>query len=514
MKTTCLLVFLFLFSMPLKAQHVGYDGKLSLNRHSGRTLKTHLNELKPGADSNSNSKSSELLKSSNKNNVIDTAIHNSYGDLLNDDPHYNKKYPLLESIAEVPLVNMVVWTFGRYVSKFPYDVIGFNSFAHNFQHGWQWDNGTFQMKFFNHPFHGNLNFNAGRSNGYNYFQSALFAFGGSAMWEQLLENGPPNQNDLYTTTVSGSFIGETLYRISSLFLDDRITGSARVVRELIASIIDPVRAFNRLLQGKMGRVTSKEVYQKEPLDITVYTGLSNVNNGSNFWKGINGAMADISLAYGNPYEKRFRKPFDYFSGRADISIGRGNKWLDNLIGFGILSGQNFQFKNQTMLIGVYQHYDYWNNKSFEIGASAFSAGITHKINFTKKTNIESQINIGVIPLAGINSPNVQVEERNYDFSGGINGKFESTLDAGGIMNFTLSYYFYGLHTYVGAAGNNIVGIFRPRIAIKIFKSLNIGFEYLLYTLNSFLRDFPNKHLNNTEERIYISINSGFFRILL
>jgi Domain of unknown function (DUF3943) len=510
MKTTCLLVFFFLFSTLLKAQHIGIDEKMSLNQHSGTTHHTYFNEFKLELDSNSKSDTVKLLQIDNFN---DTSKHNLYGDLLNDDPHYNKKYHLWIPIAEVPLINGVIWSFGRYVSKLPYDVIGFNSIVNNFKEGWNWDDGTFQMKFFNHPYQGNMNFNAARSNGYNYFQSYLFAFGGSLMWEQIMENDQPDPNDLYTTSVSGAFIGETLYRISSLFLDDRITGSARVIREFLAGIIDPVRAFNRLLQGKMGRVTSKEVYQKEPLDITLYAGMNNVNDGANFWKGTNSAMVDISLAYGNPYEKRFRKPFDYFSGRADISIGRGSKWLDNLIGFGILYGKNFEFKNQAMLIGLFQHYDYWDSKSFELGASAFSAGITHKINLTKNSNIESQINIGIIPLAGLNSPYVQLEERTYDFSYGINGKFESTLDVGGFVSLTASYYFYGLHTYgaAGAAGNNIVGIFRPRIAINVFKNLNIGFEYLLYTKNSLLRDFPNLHSNNSEERVYISISSGYFR---
>ncbi|MFI4963710.1 MAG: DUF3943 domain-containing protein, partial [Legionellales bacterium] len=343
----------------------------------------------------------------------------------------------------------VVWTFGRYVSKFPYDVIGFNSIAHNFEHGWQWDNGTFEMKFFNHPYHGNLNYNTARSNGYNFFQSYLFALGGSFMWEQFMENGPPNQNDLYTTSVTGAFIGETLYRISSLLLDDRVTGYNRVVRELFAGIVDPVRAFNRLLQGKMGRVTSKEVYQKEPLAITLYAGMNNVNNGTDVAKGANTGMLSISLDYGNPYEKRFRKPFDYFSGRVDVNIGRGDKWLGNLIGYGILYGKNFSSDNQTMLIGIFQHYDYWDSKSFSIGVSAFSAGIAHKLTLSKNSDIETQINLGIIPLAGINSPYVEVEERDYDFSGGINGKFESTLNIGGSVLITASYYFYALHTYVG-----------------------------------------------------------------
>jgi hypothetical protein len=510
MKTIFLLVFFFLFSTLIRAQDVESDKKIILSLNTGEKYQLHLKDFR--FNSYSISKPGEIsFNSISKDTISDTSKHNLYGDLVNDDTLYNKKYPVWIPIAEVPLINGIVWSFGRYVSKFPYDVIGFNSIAHNFQHGWQWDNGTFQMKFFNHPYHGNLNFNAARSNGYNYFQSGIFAFGGSLMWEQFLENGPPNQNDLYTTTVSGAFIGETLYRISSLFLDDRLTGYNRVVRELLAGIIDPIRAFNRLLQGKMGRVTPKEVYQKEPLNITLYTGLNNVSNGTSFWKGTNSAMVDISLTYGNPYEKRFRKPFDYFSGRGDISIGRGSKWLDNLIGYGILYGKNFSSNNHTMLIGIYQHYDYWNSKSFEIGATAFSAGITHKYYLTKNSNIESQINLGIIPLAGINSQYVQVEERNYDFAGGINGKFESTLDFEGIVSLTASYYFYGLHTYVGAAGNNIVGIFRPRIAIKIFNPVSIGFEYLLYAKNSFLHDFPNVHLTSSEERVYISISSGYFR---
>ncbi|MEP6949270.1 MAG: DUF3943 domain-containing protein [Ginsengibacter sp.] len=96
-----------------------------------------------------------------------------------------------------------------------------------------------------------------------------FAIEGSLMWEYFGENTQLSKNDIINTPISGMFLGEVLYRISSNVLDDRARGVNRFWRELIAGILDPPRALNRLTQGKMFRVTNKEVYQKEPLNITL-----------------------------------------------------------------------------------------------------------------------------------------------------------------------------------------------------------------------------------------------------
>jgi hypothetical protein len=70
------------------------------------------------------------------------------------------------------------------------------------------------------------------------------------MWEYFGENTRPSKNDLINTPISGAFLGEILYRISSNILDDRKRGAERVWREFFAGLINPTRALNRFTQKK------------------------------------------------------------------------------------------------------------------------------------------------------------------------------------------------------------------------------------------------------------------------
>src|SRR6185437_13850615 len=145
-------------------------------------------------------------------------------------------------------------------------------------------------------------------------QSIPFAATGSLMGEYFGENTRPSYNDIINTTANGAFLGEIFYRLSSNILDDRATGGNRVFREIMAGLVDPVRGLNRLLQGKTFRKTTTEVYQKEPLNITLFAGIHkiNVDNNTIFGNGPNNAMINLQLDYGNPFEDIHRKPFDLF----------------------------------------------------------------------------------------------------------------------------------------------------------------------------------------------------------
>jgi hypothetical protein len=181
------------------------------------------------------------------------------------------------------------------------------------------------------------------------------------MWKIFGENGKPEREDLINTTFDGILLGEVLYRLSSNILDDRTSGRERVLREIFAGLVDPVRGFNRLLQGKSFRRTSQEVYQKEPLNITLYTGVHAVNNDTrSLFSGHNDEMLNAQLDYGNPFEDRSRKPFDFFRLRAELNFGVGRKIVDNITGYGILFGRNLQFGKLAMLIGGFQYYDYFD----------------------------------------------------------------------------------------------------------------------------------------------------------
>ena len=504
MKTIYLLVFFFLFSTLLKAQDAGFDKKIALKQHSVTTHRINFKEFKLNPDSNT---TSEPVKPLYK----DTLTHNMYGDWLYDDPQYNPKSPWWKPAAGVVVGNFVTAAFNRYVLNSGFCNIGWQSIKNNWNDGWEWDRDRFGVNFIQHPYSGALSFNHGRVEGYNFYESVPFAFGGSLMWEQTMENTRPSFNDLINTTINGSFLGEIMYRLSSDVLDDRRSGGKRVFREILAGLLDPTRFVNRFESGNFNRVTMKEIYQKEPLNISVYAGIKNVNNGTKFWNGANSAIFNFNLIYGNPFEDRNRKPFDFFRIRGDITLGAGRKVVDNLMGYGIIYGKNIKHKNADMLFGIFQSDDYWDSKLFELGALGFGGGILHRLQVSKTSDLVSQIHLRLVPLAGSSSEHVYQEERDYNYSGGLEAMLETTFNLGGWGNITAAYYIYGLHTYVGTAGNTIIGIFRPRIGVNITNSLIVGFEFLQYGKDSFLRDYPDIHTRNNEERIYITLESGYFR---
>ena len=192
---------------------------------------------------------------------IDTRPHNKYGDLLNDDPAFNKRYPVWIPVTRVMMNNVFIWSVDRFIFNFDFSHISPATWKENLRSGWEWDNDHFGTNFVGHPYSGNSYFNIARSNGYNFWQSFPFAVEGSLMWEYFGENTQPSKNDIINTPISGMFLGEVLYRISSNILDDRTRGINRFWRELIAGILDPSRALNRLtgenVQGNLKRSVSK-----------------------------------------------------------------------------------------------------------------------------------------------------------------------------------------------------------------------------------------------------------------
>jgi hypothetical protein len=318
MKLTYILGFLTLSFTFLHAQNndtiVPHKGNIDkqLIRINERKIKMHSDSL-----------GDQPIKS----RLIDSTFRNRYGDLLNNDPEYTKKIPLWVPAVEVMGGLVFTWSVDRFIINGDYARIGIETWKSNIKKGWEWDNDRFGVNFLGHPYSGTLSFSAARSNGYNFYQSFPFAVGGSLIWEYFGENTRPAYNDIINTSLTGAFLGEILYRLSSNILDDRTRGTERVFREIAAGIVDPMRGLNRLLQGKSSRVTNKEIYQKEPINITLFAGVHRINDKINriSGKGTNSIIANFQMDYGNPFETRFRKPFDFFKIRANMDIGVGRK---------------------------------------------------------------------------------------------------------------------------------------------------------------------------------------------
>jgi uncharacterized protein DUF3943 len=440
----------------------------------------------------------------------DTPLYNSYGNLLNDDPQYNKKAPLWVPIFKLVQINAFTWAIDRYILNADYSKgVGFNTWRNNLKSSWVWDTDNFYYNFFAHPYSGSAFFNAARSYGYNFYASAPFTLFGSAMWEWFGENTPPSKNDLINTTISGIFLGEIMYRLSSNILDDRTTGVERVFRELAAGILNPTRLSNRLFSGNVGRVIPKDIYQREPMNVTIAAGIRRINENLGFDKGNIGGLINAELIYGNPFENRFRKPFDFFNLRIGLNVAPHRKLLEDITGYGLLIGNNTFSERFKMLAGVFQHYDYWNTKYFEIGVLGLGGGIRVEIPLAGAVKFESSTHLDVVPFGASNSDYTVEGERDYNFAGGMEAKTENTLHLG-IASISANYYLYWLKTYVGERGNNFLGILLPRVTVRLYKNFGAGAELLLFHKDSYLYNFPNVHTRNTELRFYLMISSGYF----
>jgi hypothetical protein len=439
------------------------------------------------------------------------APDNKYGNLLHDDPLYNRKYPWWKPAGRVFFADLTNWAMDRYLFNYEWARISPSTWKYNIQKGWEWDNDRFGINFIGHPYSGSYYFNIARSNGYNFWQSFPFAIEGSLLWEYFAENTRPSINDIINTPVSGTFLGEIMYRISSNILDDRTRGGQRVFRELVAAIVSPSRAFNRFSQRKMFRVTATEVYQKEPMNITLYTGIHKINDkvGSNnkFGTGGTNAILHLQIDYGDPFELRQRKPYDVFRGRIELGYGVNKYLISTINGYGFIGGRTI--KENRLMAGLFQHFDYWHNNIFEVGALGFGGSLISRMRLGKRSNLYSNVHLAVVPLAGNNTqygPDTS-EYRFYNFGGGLEGKLEETVNLSNRLSLGFTAFYYWVHTYDGIPGNSLVGILKPTIALRLFKNVSVGFEHHIYHNDRYLSGSMNKtpdlHLTRTEQKLYL-----------
>ena len=156
-----------------------------------------------------------------------------------------------------------------------------------------------------------------RSAGLSYWESAGYTFAGSVAWEIAGEKTRPSRNDQVASGIAGSFLGEALFRISSLVLENGDT--PKVWREVAAAVISPSTGFNRLAFGERSApiFSSRGAAHYSRLQLGLSGTTRNIQGTSTDLKR-NELLADFSMEYGLPgkpgYE--YTRPFDYFAFQA------------------------------------------------------------------------------------------------------------------------------------------------------------------------------------------------------
>ncbi|MDE5869477.1 MAG: DUF3943 domain-containing protein [Muribaculaceae bacterium] len=356
------------------------------------------------------------------------------------DVAYHEKKNFWRAGAEVFGLNMGVWAFDRYVTKGHYAYISWHTIKENFKHGFEWDNDHLKTNMFFHPYNGALYYNAGRANGYNFWQSELFAIGGSAMWEMFMECEYPSTNDIIATPIGGAALGEVFYRASDLVLNDRASGGERFGREFAALIIDPMRGLNRIVTGQAWkkRATSGRRFGTPPISVEASIGARMLtmidNKGFRF-----GPVAEFNIEYGDRFEETTKIPYDYFSFLVELQAIKTQPLLSRIEIMGrLMSKEIIEKKNLNLNFGLYQHFDFFDSDTirsemkneiipetvpYKLGTPAsIGGGAMMRYVPNKKMSFDGFAYLNLVVLAGISTDFYRDYHRNYSWGSGISLK--------------------------------------------------------------------------------------------
>jgi hypothetical protein len=410
--------------------------------------------------------------------------------------------------SEAAGVNILIWSYNRFLRESgqnPGFRIGFNSWEENILNGFEWDDNSFSTNQFAHPYHGNLYFNAARSNGFDYWESMPFAFGGSLMWEYLMETHHPSVNDWVATAIGGIALGESLHRLSTMIWNDEATGSSRFWSELGGFLVNPMGGLNRLISGQASKVSANPADRyPSKLQVNYEIGLRTIGEDQLWESDTTRVYMVADFDYGDPFSGDTAKPFDSFDFFLQLNFDD-----KSLIGRAHAKGLLFaaelaESEKSQHLVGSYQHYDYINNNAFEFGGQSISASYLSHIQIGDRAALRTGFHGCGLILGGTKSDYENFTGRSYDYGPGLGFKFHSTLYRRGRRFFTLGHTNYWVHVLNGDRADHYIAFTYARLDLQLQRFFGLGFEYQLYNAERQYADFPDVSQRSPEFHMYVN----------
>ena len=403
--------------------------------------------------------------------------------------------------AEVFGLNILVWADSRYITHQDWAYISGESIKNNFKKGFTWDGDSFVMNQFLHPFHGSIYYNAARTNGLSFWESAPYAFGGSLMWEYAMEIERPSYNDLMNTTLSGIMLGEITYRLSDIIIDESTVGFERVIRELTASIINPAKGFNRLIQGKLWRHGANNKSHKLSLELSL--GINSLFIDNNISKSYLYSLTTFDINYGNKFKlSQHKKPFDYIRIHGEMSFTNG----DNIFGIsasGVLWDKKFRFLNtKNNIIAFYKEFDYLENYVYKFSAASATSEATNMAVLGNNIVLQSSVGFSTVFVGGSNSVYSSEVGKNYNLGPGLGMRLILNLKLAKKIEVNFKYRQFWIHILNGLSGDEFIGFHKLGISYLLHKSNSIGMDVIFYERHGVYADYPDIYSSNVSLRVF------------
>lgn len=372
-----------------------------------------------------------------------------------------------------------------------------STFRDHLIHGpWGFDQDSFKMNQFMHPYTGSIYYGLARSAGLNYWQSLGYTFAGSFLWETAGETTPPSINDQVATGIGGSLLGETLFRMAQRLLETE-ESRHRFWSHLGGALIAPSAAFNRLAYGER---FDPIFPSHDPATFQRLRVGASLNAHINDRSGLNTltrylATADYALSYGLPGKPGYvhERPFDYFDFEFAV-VNKSRNAFEDLTTRGLLAGKDYAVGDAYRGVwGLYGSFDYIAPHIFRVSSTAASLGTTYQWWLTRLIALQGSALAGIGYGAAGNTEGLG--ERDYHYGATSQGllAFRLILSDIAAIETTGREYFVSGFGATETDGSERIARATTALSFRVYHRHAIGVQYLVTRRNAHYGDRPRSH---------------------
>jgi hypothetical protein len=399
------------------------------------------------------------------------------------EPNTSYVIPALEVVGFAFVLNEV----NRHTDGNDYDS-NLATIRRNLHSGWVTDSDPFKTNQLGHPYQGSMYFGFARSAGVGYWPSLGYSFGGSALWEIAGETTPPSRNDLINTGLGGSFLGEVLFRLSSLVLEH--DEWPPLWREIGAAVISPPTGFNRFVFGDRFAYVfpSHDPVYYSRLQLGYAHSTQNQPGTSTVNFQPNEALAEFAIDYGLPGKPGYAydRPFDYFTFQATTSSANG---FENLLTRGLLLGTDYAVgESYRGIWGLYGNYDYIAPQTFRVSMTGLGLGTTGQAWLSESVALQGTA-LGGAGYAAVGTTRSATErDYNYGVAPQALATLRLILGERASIDVTGREYFVSRVAAATRGGHDNIVRLDTALTVRLYRRHAIALKYLWNRRDAFYPD--------------------------
>ncbi len=411
--------------------------------------------------------------------------------------------------ADVAAALVVPWAQNRYLADEEWSRISMRTLDGNFHAAFCYDDDDLLMNQMAHPIHGSVYFNAGRTNGFTFWESTLVATLGSLAWEYGFENTAPSRNDMLNTVLGGSVLGESGFRLSRALLDNTSTGTTRVFRELAGGLVNPVSGVNRLVTGEAWKkAPNPEDRLPDRLDTEIAAGWAR-SRGTHH---ADQRFAALTLRWGDPFESPVKKPFDSFDLELRVAAPARTAVTTASVR-GVLGAWRLGEAGDGPghLLGIGMRYDYLTPDSESFAGESFEFGLFSRFPLRNGLEVRTEAQAVVFPIVAVDTDcpgrAERAEARTHDFGRGGGPRLDARLTRDGVDLVRLSWAMAWLDTSNGVTSSTRVQWARAEGRWPVVARLTLGAAWSWYERSSSYPAAAAVTKTHTQGSVFVSWHS-------